>query len=88
MSDIHSNPPVVNLIAEITHALSARRDSIIVEQTLSCLALVLLRMLNAEHVEHAEHAPARRRVLSVHGQGCLELTRVRTRAYGWHFFPG
>ena len=38
MSDIHSNPPVVNLIAEITHALSTRRGSIIVEQTLSCLA--------------------------------------------------
>ena len=40
MSEIHSNHPVVNLIAEITHALSARRGPNIVEQTLSCLAAV------------------------------------------------
>ena len=38
MSDIHLNPPVVNLIAEITHALSARQGPGIVGQTLSCLA--------------------------------------------------
>ena len=38
MSEIHSNHPVVNLIAEITHALSARQSSGIVGQTLNCLA--------------------------------------------------
>ena len=38
MSDEHSNLPVVNLITEITHALSVRRGPLIVEQTLSCLA--------------------------------------------------
>ena len=38
MSEIHSNHPVVNLIAEITHALSARQGPGIVGQTLNCLA--------------------------------------------------
>ena len=38
MSDIHSNHPVVNLITEITHALSARQGPRILDQTLSCLA--------------------------------------------------
>ncbi len=38
MPDVHSNLPVVNLITEITQALSARRGPLIVEQTLSCLA--------------------------------------------------
>ena len=37
MPDVHSNLPVVNLITEITQALSARRGPLIVEQTLSCL---------------------------------------------------
>ena len=40
MSDIHSNHPVVNLIVEITHALSTRQGPRILDQTLSCLAAV------------------------------------------------
>ena len=35
---MNSDPPVLNLIAEITSALSARQGPLIVEQTLSCLA--------------------------------------------------
>jgi len=38
VSDEHSNLPVVNLITEITLALSVHRGPLIVEQTLSCLA--------------------------------------------------
>ena len=35
---MNSDSPVLNLIAEITSALSARQGPLIVEQTLSCLA--------------------------------------------------
>ncbi len=40
---MNSDPPVLNLIAEITSALSARQGPLIVEQTLSCLAEIDLR---------------------------------------------
>jgi hypothetical protein len=35
---MNSDHPVLDLIAEITSALSARQGPLIVEQTLSCLA--------------------------------------------------
>ena len=51
MSDEHSNLPVVNLITEITHALSVRRGPLIVEQTLSCLADMNLTAESMQQLE-------------------------------------